>query len=176
MRHAVHTRNLSRSRSWRKATVRSLAQALLRYEKIETTLAKAKEAQRLTERLITLGKGGSLADRRQAIRLLNDPEGVRRLFSEIAPRFSARRGGFTRILHSGSRHGDGASLAVLELVERAPEIKKETPRQKLPPPEVPPRHPEQPKKRPEKPKELKERPKGFLEGVRKFFKGRPKQP
>ena len=67
MRHGVRTRSLSRSRSWRAATVRSLAQALLKHEQIQTTLARAKETQRLTERLITMGKDGSLAARRRAV-------------------------------------------------------------------------------------------------------------
>ncbi|MCM8811895.1 MAG: 50S ribosomal protein L17 [Candidatus Omnitrophica bacterium] len=120
MPHAVYTRNLARSRSWRKATVQSLAQALIAHERIETTFARAKETQRLVERLITLGKKGSLADRRQAIRLLNDSRSVHRLFSDVAPRFASRPGGYTRIVHGGFRAGDGASLAVIELVERAP--------------------------------------------------------
>ncbi len=130
MAHAVYTRDLGRSRSFREATVRSLAQALLKYERIETTLAKAKEAQRLVERLITLGKTGSLAARRQAISRLNDSKMVHRLFTTVAPRFSARTGGYTRIMHSGVRPGDGASLAVLELVELAPELKEEKSKKK----------------------------------------------
>ena len=121
MPHAVYTRHLGRSGAWRKATVRSLAQALLIHDRIETTLARAKEAQRLAERLITLGKEGSLAARRQAIRLLDDTSVVHRLFSEVAPRFSKRPGGYTRILHAGFRNGDNASLAVLELVEMHPQ-------------------------------------------------------
>ncbi len=128
MPHATHTRNLGRSSSWRKATVQSLAQALLKHERIETTLARAKEAQRLVERLITLGKAESLAARRQAISILNDAQLVRRLFADVAPRFSTRSGGYTRILHQGYRVGDGASLAILELVELAPDLKK--PREK----------------------------------------------
>ncbi len=130
MAHAVYTRDLGRSRSFREATVRSLAQALLKYERIETTLAKAKEAQRLVERLITLGKTGSLTARRQAISRLNDSKTVHRLFTTVAPRFSARTGGYTRIMHSGVRPGDGASLAVLELVELAPELKEEKSKKK----------------------------------------------
>ena len=124
MAHAVYTRDLGRSRSWRKATVRSLAQALLRYERITTTLPKAKETQRFTERLITLGKDKTLSARRRAIELLGDPALVARLFGEVSPRFATRLGGYTRILHGGHRAGDGASLAVVELVELAPDLKK----------------------------------------------------
>lgn len=186
MPHAVYTRNLSRSRSWRKATVQSLAHALLKHEKIETTLAKAKEAQRLAEKLITLGKDGSLAARRRAIALLGDPDLVGRLFSDVAPRFSSRKGGYTRILHGGFRHGDGASMAVLQLVELAPDLKRppsekreKEPREVKPPvgeptQAAPKPKPEKPEK-PEKPKKSEEKPKGFLEGLRKFFKGKPKQ-
>ncbi len=196
MAHAVYTRHLGRSRSWRKATVRSLTQALLKKERIQTTLAKAKEAQRLAERLITLGKAGTLSARRHAISLLDDSMLVRRLFSEVAPRFASRPGGYTRILHGGNRPGDGASMAVLELVELAPTLKKgkapkakeKEPRvvEELAPPEktrppkeapAPPRQAAVPPK-PEKPKKEKkeEKPKGFLDGLRKFFKkDRPKQ-
>ena len=129
MSRGVYTRKLDRSRSWRKATVRSLAQALLTRERIRTTLAKAKEAQRLTEHLITLGKDGTLSARRRALSLLSDPERVKALFSEVAPRFSARPGGYTRIIRDSYRAGDGASLAIVELVELSPE-KKEKPKEK----------------------------------------------
>lgn len=199
MPHAVVTRKLGRSRSHRKATVRSLAQALLRYERITTTLAKAKEAQRLAERLITLGKSGTLSARRQAIRLLADPPLVGKLFSEIAPRFQNRRGGYTRIMHNGFRSGDGASLAFLELTEliertKRPKKEKEEDKPKAAPPreerplrpvtvetlpaQPPAKTPERPRKEKPVPKEKgkeKEEPKGFLQGLRKFFKGRTKK-
>lgn len=122
MAHAVHSRNFGRNSSWRKATVRSLAQALLTRERIRTTHVKAKEAQRFTERLITLGKDGTLAARRRAISLLADPAVVKRLFAEIAPRFQKRAGGYTRILHDSFRPGDGASMSVIELVELSPDL------------------------------------------------------
>ena len=117
MAHADRRRNFGRNKTWRKATVRDLAQALIKREQIQTTRAKAKEAQRLTERLITLGKAGSLSARRRAISILNDVDLVGRLFSEIAPRFKNRQGGYTRILHMGHRAGDGAEMAWIELVE-----------------------------------------------------------
>lgn len=191
MAHAVQTRHFGRNTPWRKATVRSLAQALLKQERIRTTRAKAKETQRLAERLITLGKEGSLSARRQAISLLNDPGLVGRLFSEIAPRFSSRPGGYTRVLHAGFRNGDAAAMAVIELVELAPE-KKSKPREKSKEKERPPKpasgkaegpkpvarpsepaaplapRPSEPK--PERGKEKK--PGGFIEGLRGLFKRR----
>ena len=120
MPHSTYTRHLGRNKGWRKATVRSLAESLLQHERITTTLSRAKETQRLAERLITLGKEGSLSARRRAVGFLSDSDLVRRLFSEVAPRFSNRPGGYTRILHAGRRCGDGASMAVLELVELSP--------------------------------------------------------
>ncbi len=117
MSHGVVTRNFGRNSQWRKATVRSLAQALLINEQIRTTHAKAKEAQQITEKLITLGKKGSLAARRQALTILNDTEVIRKLFAEIAPRFQGRNGGYTRVLHDGVRAGDSARMSILELVE-----------------------------------------------------------
>lgn len=185
MRHAVYSRDLGRSRSWRKATVQSLAQALLIHERIQTTLARAKEAQRLAERLITLGKSGSLSARRRAVSLLRDPEVVDRLFRDVAPRFAHRAGGYTRIFHGGYRPGDGASLAVLELVELHKTLemlpKKKAQKEKEPKKLAPKEEPQAPKTEPEKtsqkPKKEKEpeKPKGFFEGLRDFFKGRNKQ-
>lgn len=169
MGHAVTTRDLGRNQSWRKATVRSLAQALLTHEQIRTTWPKAKEAQRLTERLITLGKENTLSSRRQALGMLADPVLVKRLFSEVAPRYSARKGGYTRVLHNGFRPGDGASMAVLELVERAPEKKAPA----KPSAVAEPKRPE-PAKGPEKPKETTagKKPSSFMGGLRKLFRGR----
>ena len=185
MVHAMYTRNLGRNSSWRKATVRSLAQALIKYERIETTLAKAKEAQRMTERLITLGKAADLSARRQAISLLGDSKLVHRLFVNVAPRFSKRAGGYTRIFHQGYRSGDGASLAVIELVELAPEFQlkelkeKEKTKKKEPEPKEKREPREEPKasepkkaesKKAEPGKAEPEKPKGFIDGLRKFFK------
>ena len=191
MPHAVATRRLGRSKSWRKATVRSLAQAVLKEERIRTTRAKAKEAQRLVERLVTMGKKGTLAARRRALSVLDDSGLVHRLFCEVAPRFQNRAGGYTRIFQQGFRQGDGASMAVLELVELSPErrpqpteeakgAKKPKPRAEkpkaAPPPEVPSKPPPQPKPAEKAPAEKpKPKPRGFLDGLRKFFrKGREK--
>ena len=182
MAHAVQARNFGRNTPWRKATVRSLAQALLTRETIRTTHAKAKETQRLADRLITLGKEGTLASRRRAISLLNDPALVRRLFSEIAPRFSKRTGGYTRVLHDGFRAGDAAQMSLLELVELAPEKKgpvkgkekEKTGRAAAPPPK--PKEPEaaKPDKQTEKDKQTDKNKQtgGFIKGLRKFFKRR----
>ena len=176
MPHSVYTRNLGRSRSWRKATVQSLTQSLLQHERVMTTLARAKETQRLAERLITLGKNGTLPARRQALSLLNSPRHVSLLFSQIAPRFSSRPGGYTRVVHAGVRPGDGASVAVLELVELSPElaappkVKEKGKQSRLPKKPAPlPPPPEVQRPKDEKPKAP---PKGFMEGLRKFFKGR----
>ena len=193
MPHAVYTRNLSRSRSLRKATVRSLAQALITHERIETTVARAKETQRLVERLITLGKSQSLASRRHAISLLDDSRLVHRLFTDVAPRFSSRSGGYTRILRTRFRPGDGASLAVIELTELAPRVteEKKPKTKKEERPEAPKRQPSekqepkktaeqkpaqpQKKKEPESPEKHDEK-KGFFGGLRKFFKkDRPRE-
>ena len=187
MPHSVHSRDLGRNRPWRKATVRSLAQALLKRERMQTTLAKAKEAQRLTERLITLGKEGSLSARRRAQSILNDPPGVRKLFAEIAPRFQNRSGGYTRILHYGNRHGDGAKMAWIELVELGIQIKekskpktsvkgkpvskeKPTKERPSPAPETSEKPPAVPEKKPAKPEQKK--PDSFVDGLRKLFKRR----
>lgn len=172
MAHAVTTRHLGRNRSWRKATVRSLAQALLRVEKIKTTRARAKEVQRLAERLITLGKRGTLHARRQAIGLLGEEDVVRRLFAEVAPRFQSRVGGYTRVIRDGFRGGDAAQMAWIELTEKAPEKEKKAPKEKplpKPPPEAK-RPPEKAKEHSAKPSEKK--PHGFFEGLRKLFKRR----
>lgn len=121
MRHAVRSRRFGRSRSERAALVRSLAQALFRHERIQTTLPKAKEAQRAAERLITRAKTGTLSARRHVESWLQDTDVTHTLFAEIAPRFKTRSGGYTRVVHAGMRAGDGAQMAVLELIERKPE-------------------------------------------------------
>ena len=164
MGHAVHTRDLGRNRSWRKATVRSLAQALLTREQIRTTWPKAKEAQRLTERLITLGKENTLSARRRALSILADPAVVKRLFSEVAPRYGSRQGGYTRVLHNGTRAGDAAAMAVLELVERSPKPEKVSGTFS---PEAVKKAPDPGAAEPKKTAEKK--PPSFVEGLRKFF-------
>ena len=122
MRHRKAGRALSRSRSHRAALVRNQVTDLLRHEAIVTTEAKAKSIRPVAERMITLGKRGTLHARRQAAAVINDKKIVRRLFDEVAPRFQDRPGGYTRIVKLGPRRGDGAAMAHIELVERgAPE-------------------------------------------------------
>lgn len=157
MRHAVRSRRLGRSRSERAALVRSLAQALIRYERIQTTLPKAKEAQRASEHLISQAKSGTLAARRRVEAWLQDPGVTRTLFTEVAPRFQRRNGGYTRIVQTGHRRGDGATMAILEFVERRPEALKKA---------APPPKPPEPAKTPAPPKKKA----GFLGGLRKFFR------
>ncbi len=116
MRHRMGTRKLSRPTAHRKALLRNLVKSLFLHESIRTTEAKAKEARRPAEKMITLGKDGSIHARRQALKFLNDKAIVVTLFDEIAPRFADRNGGYTRILRLGPREGDGAPMVRLELL------------------------------------------------------------
>lgn len=116
MRHRRATKRLGRTTSHRKATLKNLALALLKYNAIETTVVKSKQLRALVEPLITLAKHDSVANRRQAFAALRSEDVVRRLFSEIAPAYAERPGGYTRILRMGVRHGDGAPMARVELV------------------------------------------------------------
>ena len=174
MAHAVLARNFGRNRSWRKATMRSLAQALLKRERMQTTWAKAKEAQRITERLITLGKDGGLSARRRAFSILNDAEAVRKLFAEIAPRFKNRAGGYTRVLRTGNRAGDAAEMAWIELVELGTQINPKPKGKEQRKEEKPSAVTQEPPQKPEEKKPRQDKKTSFLDGLRKFFKGRPK--
>jgi large subunit ribosomal protein L17 len=99
--------------------LRNMAASLLRHETIKTTIPKAKELRRFVEPLITLGKQDSAANRRLAFSRLRDAEVVTKLFAELGPRFAARPGGYTRILHMANRAGDNADMALMALVDRA---------------------------------------------------------
>lgn len=118
MRHACAGRQFGRNSGHRKALLRTLVGSLLKNEKIETTVAKAKEIKPLAEKMITLGKRGDLHARRQAVSFLQDETVVAGLFTRIAPRFSERKGGYTRIIQTRTRMGDAAPMAVIELVDR----------------------------------------------------------
>jgi large subunit ribosomal protein L17 len=126
MRHRNSGRQLSRDSSHRKATLRSLATALLRHEMIKTTVAKAKELRVVAEPLITLAKIDNVSKRRLAFDRLRDREVVTKLFNELGPRYKARPGGYLRILKCGNRAGDNAPMAYVELVDR-PEVVNEPP-------------------------------------------------
>jgi len=119
MRHGLTGRQLSRNSPHRWAMLRNMAASLLRHETIRTTVPKAKELRRYVEPLITLGKTDSQANRRRAFARLRDPEVVTKLFGEIGPRFKARPGGYTRILHMANRAGDNADMALMALVDQA---------------------------------------------------------
>ena len=116
MRHRKKGRNLSRSPSHRKALLRNMAMSLFQHERITTTTARAKELRPYAERLITLAKRGDLHARRLAARRIADRDVLGKLFDDIAPRYSERPGGYTRILKLGNRKGDAAEMALIELV------------------------------------------------------------
>lgn len=118
MRHGIAGNTLSRNSSLRRATVRDLAKATLIQQRICTTEARAKEARKLVDNLITLGKKGALADKRRAFAILCDHQAVSDLFNKTASRFKNRIGGYTRIIRLGKRRGDNAQLAFLELTEK----------------------------------------------------------
>ncbi len=124
MRHGKAKLRLNRFTSWRKATLASLARAMIIHQKIKTTNAKAKAVKPLIEKLISLGKKNSLFAKRQAYRILGDHKLVSLLFNDIAPRFANRIGGYTRILKLGSRRGDNAQLVILALTEIKEKVHK----------------------------------------------------
>ncbi len=117
MQHNRAGRKLGRTTSHRRALFRNQLSSLLTHERITTTLHKAKDLRPLAEKMVTLGKRGGLHARRLALKNLNDPSAVSRLFDEIAPRFTTRPGGYTRILKLGRRQGDGAEMAILEFID-----------------------------------------------------------
>ena len=163
MRHRKNRHNLNRFTSWRKATLISISRSLLIHQRIETTKTKAKAAQPLVEKLISLGKRDNLPSRRKAFDILQDHQLVKMLFSDIAPRFHSRIGGYSRILPMGFRRGDGAVKVIFELTEKRLEekptsapVKKETVKAT--------------KQAVKKPSEEAKPGKKFLGGLRKIFK------
>ena len=117
MRHKVVSRNFGRRPNQRKALMRGLATSLLEHGRIETTVVKAKELRRVVEPLITLGKSGTLHARRRAAAIVYKKSVVSKLFGEVAEQFKDRPGGYTRIYKLGHRRGDGAEMAMIELVK-----------------------------------------------------------
>ena len=127
MRHRKRGRQLGRNTKHRLALFRNLATSLMEHERIETTEAKAKELRGITDRLITLGKQGTLHARRGALRVLRTKETVSKLFDDIAKRFADRHGGYTRIIKTRQRPGDAAKLVAIELVETGAESQSTAP-------------------------------------------------
>ena len=117
MRHRKKGRHFARTAEPRKLMFRNMATSLFLHGRIETTVEKAKELRRYAEPLITVAKRGDLHSRRLVTRKINDTQAVTRLFDEIAPRYSERPGGYTRVLQLGHRHGDAADMAIIELVD-----------------------------------------------------------
>ena len=120
MRHHRSGKKLGRDSAHRKALYANLACALVEHGRIKTTVTKAKAVKPFAEQMITLGKRGDLAARRQAISELRSQDTVHKLFAEVAPRFAERPGGYTRIVKIGPRQGDAAEMAYLELVDYEP--------------------------------------------------------
>jgi len=116
MRHRKAGRKLGRTSSHRKAMMRNLVTSLFKYEKITTTDAKAKELRSLAEKMITLGKRGTLHARRQALSVIRDRDVTAKVFDELSARYRERTGGYTRIIKTGNRVGDNAPLSVIELI------------------------------------------------------------
>lgn len=118
MRHGSGYRRLSRTTSHRLAMFRNMAAALIKHEQLTTTLAKARELRPYVEKLITLAKHGGLSNRRLADARLGDDAQLQKLFDTLAPRYAARAGGYTRVIKTGTRFGDAADMAIIELIER----------------------------------------------------------
>jgi large subunit ribosomal protein L17 len=134
MRHLNAHKKLGRNPAHRRATLRNLVTNLFEHGRITTTLSRAKAARPVAEKIITLGKRDTLQSRRQAAAYVMTPDATKKLFSEIAPKFADRAGGYTRIVHAGVRVGDGARVAILEIVgyelkkkEKKEKAKKEEP-------------------------------------------------
>jgi len=117
MRHRKGYKKLNRPTDQRMAMLRGIVTGLIMHESVKTTVARAKEAARLAEKLVTWAKRGDLHSRRLALRVLPDKEAVHKLFAEIAPRFEDREGGYTQVIRAGMRRGDSAEMAILRWVE-----------------------------------------------------------
>ena len=124
MRHQKNTRKLGRTSQHRDAMLANLVASLIIHKRVKTTLAKAKAARPLAEKLVTLGKGGTLHDRRLAVAKIGQKDAVATLFTSIAPGFKDRKGGYTRIIKLGPRQSDSAPVAFLEWVDYVVEAEK----------------------------------------------------
>jgi large subunit ribosomal protein L17 len=134
MRHGKAGSKLGRTSSHRKAMLRNMVTSFLKYEKVKTTDAKAKELRIVAEKMITLGKRGDLHARRQALAFVRDPAMVGKLFSELSERYRSRAGGYTRIVKMGYRTGDNAPLSVVEFIDA---VKKQKTKKKTKEKEAP---------------------------------------
>jgi len=187
MRHAKKRYSLNRFTSWRKATLKSMVKNLLLYQSIKTTHTKAKAAQPVAEKLISLGRKNTLQAKRRAFAILCDHKLVKLLFEDISKRFASRTSGFTRIINLGFRRGDNAQLAILELTEIKKKVIKKPKKEKgaeiqkvsLESPEVPSAKATEAEKPQiakiatavkEKPPINKKPTKKFFGGLRKIFK------
>jgi len=118
MEHKVGNRKLQRDTAHRLAMLRNMVTSLLEHERIQTTVPKAKEARKMAEKVITLGKKGGLHNVRLAQRIVKDREVLKKVFGELKTRYAERKGGYTRLVRAGFRRGDAADVAILELVDR----------------------------------------------------------
>lgn len=130
MRHLKGGFKLRRNPAQRKSLLRNLTASLIEKNRIETTLTKAKAVRPIVEKMVTLGKSGTLADKRKAFAYLYKRKTVQLLFDEIAPRFMDRNGGYTRIIKTDFRKGDGAEMAILEFVDYIFEVKDKKAKEK----------------------------------------------
>jgi len=130
MRHRKAGRKLGKTTSHREAMLRNMVTSLLKYEKITTTDAKAKELRKVAEKMITLGKRGDLHARRQALSYVRDKEIVAKLFDELSARYRDFAGGYTRIMKMGNRVGDNAPMSIIEFTQRQEQTKKKVLSQK----------------------------------------------
>lgn len=163
MRHAKQNQRLSLPGDHRTAVLNGLVKSLVTHGRIKTSYTRAKEAQRLADRLVTLGKEGSIHSRRRAFRVLQDRTLVKQLFTEIAPRYVDISGGYTRVLRLGIRKGDGAQRALLAL-SRLPAEELAVPA--APKPAKAPKEPTPPKAQPSGPAPEAPKKRGFFEGLR----------
>ena len=168
MRHGMRNQRLSRPSEHRQALLNSLVKGLVNRGQVRTTLARAKEAQRLADRLVTMGKEGSIHSRRRAFRVLQNRTLVTRLFAEIAPRYLDVGGGYTRVTRLGLRLGDGAQEAVLAL-SRLPAPQPAAAPGAKPAPAPQPATPKRPQSAQPSKTEDADKPKGFFEGLRKIW-------
>jgi len=124
MKHRMGFNRLERSRSQRLALLKAMASALFKYERIKTTKTKAREVRRVAERMITRARADNVHNRRLLARSIADKAVLAKLFTDIAPRFASRPGGYTRILKLGQRYGDASEMVLLELVERKERVRR----------------------------------------------------